>query len=307
VKPGEGVPPGDSSHRVEYDRVGPDYFATIGQPLVEGRGILLSDREETRHVAVVNQAFVRRFFPNGGAIGSHFGFNLPANSDSFEIVGVARDAKYAEPALPAEPMVFGALSQSIVYTDSALKENEKWAHFINGAQLWIDGDMSRLEPTIRRAFADVDPNFAIIDIHPLQQQVDVHYDQQRTVAELSSLFGGLAILLASIGLYGVMTYAVARRTVEIGVRMAVGAARVNVVLLVLRSAFAQVTMGLALGLTLSFVAGRMMRSSLYEVGAVDLTALGSATAILLLSALIASFIPAQRAASVEPVTALRSE
>jgi len=307
VKPGEGVPPSDSAHRVQYDRVGPDYFATIGQPLVEGRGILLSDQEDTRHVAVVNQAFAHRFFPNGDVIGRHFGFNLPAYSDSFAIVGVVRDAKYADPALSAEPMVFGALSQSIDYTDSALRENEKWAHFINGAQLWIDGDMSRLEPQIRQVFAEVDPNFAITDMHPLQQQIDVHYDQQRTVAELSTLFGSLAVLLASIGLYGVMTYAVARRTVEIGVRMAVGATRVNVVQLVLRSAFAQVTIGLALGLTLSFIAGRMLHSSLYQVGEVDLAALGMATAILLLSALIASFIPAQRAASAEPVTALRAD
>jgi len=307
VKPGEGVPPSDSAHHVQYNRVGPDYFATIGQPLVEGRGVLLSDQEDTRPVAVVNQAFVRRFFPKGDAIGRHFGFNLPAYSDSFEIVGVARDAKYADPALPAGPMVFGALSQSIPYTDSALKENEKWAHFIGGAQLWIDGDMSRLEPQIRRVFAEVDPNFAITDMHPLQQQIDVHYDQQRTVAELSTLFGSLAILLASIGLYGVMAYAVTRRTVEIGVRIAVGATRINVLLLVLRSAFAQVSIGLVLGLTLSFVAGRMLHSSLYEVGEVDLAALGSATAILLLSALVASFIPAQRAASVEPVAALRAD
>ena len=89
---------------------------------------------------MVNQAFVRRFFSDGDAVGRHFGFSLPAYSDSFAIVGVARDARYADPALPAEPMVFGALSQSIDYTDSALKENEKWAHFINGVQLWIDGD-----------------------------------------------------------------------------------------------------------------------------------------------------------------------
>jgi predicted permease len=307
LKPGEGVPPSDSAHSVDYDRVGPDYFATIGQPLVRGRGILLSDREDTQHVAVVNQAFVRRYFPDGDAIGRHFGFNLPANSDSFEIVGVARDAKYADPALPPEPMVFGALSQSILYADSALKENEKWSHFINGAQLWIDGDMGRLEPQIRKVFAEVDPNLAIMNIHPLQQQIDVHYDQQRTVAELSTLFGGLAILLASIGLYGVMAYAVARRTIEIGVRMAIGATRVNVILLVLRSALAQVIVGLALGLALSFVAGRMLHASLYQVGEVDLGALVIATAVLLLSALIASFIPAQRAASVEPVTALRAD
>jgi predicted permease len=307
VKPGEGVPPSDSTHSVDYDRVGPGYFVTIGQPVIEGRGILLSDREDTQHVAVVNQAFVHRFFPNEGPIGRHFGFDLPAYGDSFEIVGVVRDAKYADPALPPEPMVFGALSQSIHYTNPALRENEKWAHFINGAQLWVTGNMSRLEPQVRRVFAEVDPNLAIINIHPLQQQIDVHYDQQRTVAELSMLFGALAILLASIGLHGVMAYAVVRRTVEIGVRVAVGATRVNVVLLMLRAAFAQVTIGLALGMTLSLVANRLLHSSLYEVGEVDLAALGIAAAILLLSALVASLIPARRAASVNPVTALRVE
>jgi predicted permease len=307
LKPGEGVPPSDSAHSVDYDRVGPDYFATIGQPLAAGRGIQLSDREDTQHVAVVNQAFVRRYFPDGGAIGRHFGFNLPAYSDSFEIVGVVGDAKYDDPASPAAPMVFGALSQSIAFTDGALRENEKWSHFINGAQLWIDGSMSELEPEIRKVFAEVDPNLAIIGMHPLQEQIDAHYGQQQTVAELSTLFGALAILLASVGLYGVMAYAVTRRTVEIGVRMAIGATRGNVILLVLRSAFAQVIAGLALGLTLSFAAGRMLHSSLYEVGEVDLAALSLATATLLVSGLIASLIPAQRAASVEPVTALRAD
>jgi predicted permease len=307
IKPGEGVPPSDDAHRVDYDRVGPGYFETIGQPIVEGRGILFSDQEDTRHVAVVNQSFVRAFFPNEDPIGRTFGFNLPAYSKSFEIVGVVGDAKYQDPALPAGPMVFGALSQSIHYTDGALKENEKWSHFINGAQLWINGDMGGLDPQIRKVFAEVDPNLAILNLHPLQEQIDVHYDQQKTVAELSTLFGGLAILLASIGLYGVMSYAVVRRTGEIGVRMAVGATRGKVMLLILRSAFAQVFAGLVLGLSLSFVAGRMLHATLYEVGGVDLAALGAATAVLLLSALIASLIPARRAASVEPVTALRAD
>ena len=274
---------------------------------MEGRGILFSDREDTQHVAVVNQAFVRAFFPGGNPIGRAFGFNQPAYSRSFEIVGVVRDAKYADPALPVEPMVFGALSQSINYSDAALKENEKWSHFINGAQLWLSGDMGRLEPDIRKVFAEVDPNLAIQDLHPLQDQIDVHYDQQRTVAELSVLFGGLAILLAAIGLYGVMSYSVARRTGEIGVRMAVGATRTNVILLVLRSAFAQLILGLALGYALTYVSGRMVHASLYQVGKVDLAALSAATTVLLLSGLIASLIPARRAANVEPTIALRTE
>ncbi|MBS1805672.1 MAG: ABC transporter permease [Acidobacteria bacterium] len=307
IKPGEGIPPGDDAHRVDYDRVGPGYFETIGQPILKGRGILLSDREDTRHVAVVNQAFVHTFFPAEDPIGRAFGFNQPAYSSSFEIVGVVRDAKYADPALPAEPMVFGALSQSINYSDAAMKENEKWSHYINGAQLWMTGDMGHMEPQIRKVFADVDPNLAILNMHPLQEQIDVHYDQQKTVAELSTLFGGLAILLASIGLYGVMSYAVAGRTGEIGVRMAVGATRANVILLILRAAMMQVAIGIAIGIASCFAAGRLLHSSLYQVGNFDLASLGTATLILLLSALIASSIPARRAASVQPVIALHAD
>jgi predicted permease len=307
IMSGEGNPPTDDAHRVGYDRVGPEYFETVGQPLVEGRGVLFSDREGTRQVAIVNQAFVRKFFPTQDPIGRTFDFNPPAPSHRFEIVGVVHDARYADPTHPAEPMVFAALSQSIPYTDSALKENEKWSHFINGVQLWLSGDTGRLEPEFRKVFAEVDPNLAILNIHPLQEQIDVHYDQQRTVAELSTLFGGLAILLASIGLYGVLSYAVARRTGEIGVRMALGATRGNVLLLVLRSAFVQVIAGLLLGLALSVVAGRLLHATLYEVGTFDVAALGLATCILVVSALIASLIPARRAASVEPMIALRTE
>ncbi|WP_109486878.1 ABC transporter permease [Occallatibacter savannae] len=307
IMPGEANPPTDDSHQVGYDRVGPGYFESIGQRLLEGRGILPSDQQDTRQVVVVNQAFVRKFFPDQNPIGRSFQFNPPAPNHSFEIVGVVRDARYADPALPADPMVFAALSQTIPYTDNAKKDGEKWSHFINGVQLWLSGDLGRLEPDIRKVFAQVDPNLAILNIHPLQEQIDVHYDQQRTVADLSFLFGCLAILLASIGLYGVMSYAVARRTGEIGVRMAVGATPADVIRLVLRSAFAQVGIGMVLGLASSFFAGSLLHASLYQVGTVDLAALGFATGILLLSALIASAIPAQRAATLEPTVALRED
>jgi ABC-type antimicrobial peptide transport system permease subunit len=164
-----------------------------------------------------------------------------------------------------------------------------------------------MEPRIREVFRQVDPNFAITNIQTMQQQVAVNFDQQRLLARLSGLFGVLALLLASIGLYGVTAYNVARRTSEIGIRMAIGANRSHIALLVLRTAFAQIILGLALGLPIAIVIGRLLGSRLYQVGTLDPLSLGIPAAALLLCALVASALPARRAASVEPLEALRTE
>jgi ABC-type antimicrobial peptide transport system permease subunit len=137
--------------------------------------------------------------------------------------------------------------------------------------------------------------------------VDVNFDQQRLLARLSGLFGVLALLLASIGLYGVMAYSVTQRTNEIGIRMAIGANRMHIATLILRSAFAQILLGLALGIPIAMVVGRLLRSRLYELDAVDPLSLLLPTGVLLLCALVASALPARRAASIEPLEALRNE
>jgi ABC-type antimicrobial peptide transport system permease subunit len=164
-----------------------------------------------------------------------------------------------------------------------------------------------MEPRIREVFRQVDPNFAITNIQTMQQQVAVNFDQQRLLARLSGLFGVLALLLAAIGLYGVTAYNVARRTSEIGIRMAIGANRSHIALLVLRTAFAQIILGLALGLPLAMLIGRLLGSRLYQVGALDPLSLGIPAIALLLCALVASALPARRAASIEPLEALRTE
>jgi ABC-type antimicrobial peptide transport system permease subunit len=153
----------------------------------------------------------------------------------------------------------------------------------------------------------VDPNFAITNIQTMQQQVAINFDQQRLLARLSGLFGVLALLLAAIGLYGVTAYNVARRTSEIGIRMAIGANRAHIALLVLRTAFAQIILGLALGFPLAMLIGRLLASRLYQVGALDPLSLGIPAIALLLCALVASAVPARRAASIEPLEALRTE
>jgi ABC-type antimicrobial peptide transport system permease subunit len=164
-----------------------------------------------------------------------------------------------------------------------------------------------MEPRIREVFRQVDPNFAITNIQTMQQQVAVNFDQQRLLARLSGLFGVLALVLAAIGLYGVTAYNVARRTSEIGIRMAIGANRAHIALLVLRTAFAQIVLGLALGLPLAMLIGRLLGSRLYQVGALDPLSLGIPAIALLLCALVASALPARRAASIEPLEALRTE
>jgi predicted permease len=307
VKPGEGMPRVDGSQTALWNRVSPGYFKTIGQRIVEGRDFTEGDNSTTRGVAIVNQAFVRRYFPGEDAMGKVFGFANPANSTSLQIIGVVQDAKYAEPDQPAGPMVFGTLGQRIAYTDPAMRDDEKWSHFITGAQVWSRGDAGQMEAPIREVFKQVDPNFAITSIQPMQQQVAVNFDQQRLLARLSGLFGGLALLLASIGLYGVTAYNVARRTNEIGIRMAIGANRLQIALYFLRGAFAQVLLGLLLGLPIAVLVATLLSARLYKVGTIDPVSLGLPAAALLLSAVVASALPARRAASVEPLEALRTD
>ena len=309
VKPGEGMPKADGLQVAHWDRISPGYFQTIGQSILQGRDIAESDDVHSRNVAVVNQAFVHRFYPNENPIGRHFGFDLPANSSTFEIVGVVRDAKYGDPSQPVMPMVFAPLEQQIGNAEeqTSLQEHDKWSHFISSAQIWVSGDMGHMEPLIREAFKEAEPNFAIANIQPMQQQVAAKFEQQRAVAQLSSMFGVIALLLASIGLYGVTAYTVTRRTGEIGVRMALGANRFQIMRLILREAFLQLAVGITLGIPASILVGKLLTARLYQVGTIDPIALMTAVAGLLFCAFVASIFPSRRAASIEPVRALRME
>lgn len=306
IKPGEGMPSIDGSRRVLWDRVSPRYFGTIGQQLLEGREFTEADNATSRQVAIVDQSFVRRYFPGVDPLGKVFGFSTPANSKDFVIVGVVRDAKYANPEEAPQPMVFAPLAQHSDYTGASAQDKEKWSHFITGAQLWIDGNPGLLDQQIRKVFRDVDPNFAIVSIQPLQRQIDVNFDEQRLLARLSGSFGVLALILASVGLYGVTTYNVACRTREIGLRMALGADRQQIALFVLQAAFAQTLLGLAMGLPVALMIGSLLKSRLYHVGAIDPLSLLLPATALLLCAGVASLLPAIRAASIEPLEALRA-
>jgi predicted permease len=305
VPEGDGMPQMDDN--ASWDRVSAGYLETMGQPILRGRTILEQDSGNTRNVAVVNEAFVKKFFHDQDPIGKHFGLDLTEYNKTFEIVGVVRDSKYADPRHPARPMMFAPLAQHAKYDQQDMAATDHRSHYITGAVVQFGGSTLGLESLIRRAFSEVDPNLTIINIQTMQEQVDANFDQQRAVAQLTGLFGILALVLAAVGLYGVTAYTVERRTSEIGVRMALGANRSNVVRLVLRGAFMQILIGLIIGIPVSIACGRLIAAQLYQVKSWDPLVLAASVVALGICALVASIIPAQRAASINPVNALRTE
>ena len=291
-----------------WDRVSPHFFETIGQPVVRGRGLTDQDTATSRMVAVVNQAFVKKFFPNEDPIGHHFGTDQKFPG-SYEIVGIVADAKYTDVRGPVRPMYFRPLTQlnTPVLSDPNDKIGETRSLFINSITVRYAGNAADLESMARRTLANINPDLTMFDFKSLDYQVAGNFSQERLIARLTMLFGLLALVLASVGLYGLTAYSVARRTSEIGVRMALGADRKNVLAMVMRGAILQVAIGLIIGVPLALVGGRLMASQLYGVNKYDPLTILFAVAVLGACAALAGFIPAKRASSIEPMTALRVE
>jgi len=307
---GHPAPKMEEEAGASWDRVSADYLKNFGVSVLRGRGFSRADNETSELVAVVNEAFVKRFFKsNEDPLDQHFGLDLPENAGMFRIVGVVRDAKFASFALskPARPMFYVPLAQTANYKDDLMKRLELRSHFIGGLMLVTNDSPGTLEPLLTRTFAEVDPNLTIISVRSMQQQVDLTFNEERSVATLAGLFGIAALLLAAVGLYGVTAYTVAQRTQEIGLRMALGADRVNVVRMVLAGASKRVLAGLILGVPLAIGAGRLISAKLYGVSSWDPMALGVAALALAISAFFAAVIPARRAASISPMKALRTE
>jgi predicted permease len=293
-----------------WDRVSANYLQHLGVRLVRGRHFTAADNETTQPVAVVNEAFVRRFFKSDeDPLDQHFGLDLPENVGTYRIVGIVRDARFAGFALnrPAQPMFYVPLAQTVDYQNPLMRRLEYQSHFVRGLLLVTTTPPGTLEPQVMRVLGDADPNLTVTNVRSLQQQVDRSFDQQRAVASLAGLFGIVALMLAAIGLYGVTAYAVAQRTNEIGIRMALGADRRKVVRMVLHGAFRRVVIGLVLGLPLAVGAGRLLSAQLYGLQFWDPLALTVAALSLAACAFVAAIIPAMRAASISPMNALRAE
>ena len=293
-----------------WDRVSANYLQNFGIPVLRGRGFTPADNETTAPVAVVNQAFVKRFFKSDeNPIDQHFGIDLPENAGTYRIVGVVGDAKFAGWGLsrPARPMFYVPLAQSVNYRHELMRKIELRSHFISGIMLVTNQSPGVLEPLLTKMLAEVDPNLTITSVRTMQERVALSFGQERAVASLAGLFGTVALLLAAVGLYGITAYAVAQRTNEIGIRMALGAGRARVVRLVMRGAFTRVSIGLLLGIPMAIGAGRLVSAELYGVSHWDPAALSLAAAALAICAFIAVIVPAARAASISPMDALRVE
>ncbi|HEY2858324.1 MAG TPA: ABC transporter permease [Terracidiphilus sp.] len=301
-----------------WDRVSPHFLDSVGVPVVRGRGITDEDTQSAEPVAIVNQEFVKRFYPKDDPIGKHFGIDLPQYSGAFEIVGVFHDFKMNNPRDKTRPVFLRPLAQYYegYKTWPGGTPKPSFMDAIIGGEtqsMFIDAIIvnfrspQNADELLRRTLASIDPNLTVVDIRTFDSQVANNFTQDRLVARLTTLFGILALILASVGLYGVMSYFVARRTGEIGIRMALGATRSNVVGGVLRGALIQVGIGLLVGIPAALVAGHFMASQLYGVGAYDPVAFTAATLILAACGVCAGLIPARRAASIEPMQALRIE
>jgi predicted permease len=308
---GHPAPKMDGDAGASWDRVSAHYLQNFGIPVLRGRHFTEADNETSAPVAVVNQAFVKRFFQEGeDPIGQHFGLDKPEFANTFRIVGVVGDAKFAGWGLrrPAMPMFYAPLAQFVSYPAGDLLERvELRSHYIGGLMLATNAMPGALEPVVTKVLADLDPNLTITSVRTMREQVALRFDQDRAVASLAGLFGGVALLLAAVGLYGVTAYGVAQRRNEIGIRMALGASRGRVVGLVLRGTAARVGAGLVLGMPLAVAAGRLLQAQLYGVTNWDPVALGAAAGALALCASIAAIVPARRAASIPAAEALRTE
>ncbi len=272
--------------------VGPDYLHTLGIPILQGRDLQDSDNGTAPKVVLINETFAKRFFPNGDALGHAAGGVKP--EDRFTIVGIAADSKYTSVAEKPRPMLYFPFWQRSSISDMQV-------------ELHTQGNPEALIPSIRTVLQDLDPNLPMQKPMTQRAQFDESFAQPRLFARLSIFFGLLAVLLVATGLYGTLAYRVSRRTSEIGVRMALGAQRSEVLWMVLRESLLVSTVGISVGVPLAIGAAQLMRSMLFGVLPGDYLSFVGALLGVMVVALGASAIPARRAASVDPIIALRAE
>jgi predicted permease len=278
-----------------YMQIGPQFFETMQIPILLGRPIAARDREGAQAAAVVNQVFAQKYFPGVSPIGQHFGFGGKA-ADT-EIVGLARTPRYDSLKDEIPPVVY------LSYLQAGENLPLRGIHF----EVRTVGDPLALANTVRKIVHEVGPRVPVADVTTQARRIDQTIVQERTFADLCTCFGALALAMACVGLYGTMAYAVTRRTSEIGIRMALGAAQGGIVWMVMREVLALAGVGLLIGSAAAWETTAFLKSFLFGLRPGDPLTLGTAAAILISCAVLAGYVPARRASRIDPMTALRHE
>jgi len=290
------TPQADNEKFSRFDMVGPGYFSTVRIPMLLGREISAQDTADSPHVCVINEAFSKLFFAGRNPIGSHVTERFGDRKNVMEVVGLAANARDRRPTGEVPPRFYVAM-------DQGMDGPSPWAIL----EVRTVGDEERILGAARKAVFQVNQDLPIEDVRTLQESLDRANVQPRVVARLCAIFGGVALILAATGLYGVLSYNVARRVNEIGIRMALGAGRGRVIALVLRDTGLMIAIGLAVGMVLAGFGARVVASRLYGLNPLDPLTIGVSVCILTGVGLVASSVPVVRAARVNPMKALRYE
>jgi predicted permease len=280
----------DGRALVWLSTVGADYLAALRIPVVQGRALARTDDERAPRVAVVNETLARRFWPDGSALGRTFGFR----GEQVTVVGIARDAKYDGPAEATPPFVYFSVAQFWEPRQTLM---------VRAAR----GTDERLAPAIQRAVRAIDPALPAPAVSTLREENGIVLLPQRVAAMVTGVLGGVGLLLASVGLYGTIAYSAGRRTREIGIRLALGARRADVLGMVVGDGMRLVGLGVAAGLLLAAAASRLLTRLLFGLSPLDVGTFAGMSALFVVVALVASYLPARRAAASDPMVALRAE
>ncbi|HEY6391430.1 MAG TPA: ABC transporter permease, partial [Bryobacteraceae bacterium] len=286
---GHPLAPGELNPIISDVTAGPDFFRTLGIPLVKGRYFTDHDNQASAPVMIVSEGFARRFLPNESALGKRVRYG----GAWMEVVGVVGNVKYLGLTVDTDPAIYMPFAQNY------------------NARMYLavssPGDAAQLTAALRRNIQSIDPDVTLAQISTMEQALALSVSQPRFNTMLLALFAGIALLLASVGIYGLIAYSVAQRTHEIGVRMALGAARADVVRMVVRQGATLAAIGIVLGLGGAFALTRLLKTMLFGIGVTDSLTFAAAPLGMMLVVLLATFVPALRATRISPVVALRYE